>query len=76
MAKSDLQVAGIGLSCLALLAAQSGAFEFTVGGSSNGWSVPSDPNVNVLNQWVGRNRFKITDSIGILSPFYVSSLTR
>ncbi|KAI4366137.1 hypothetical protein MLD38_022055 [Melastoma candidum] len=63
MAKSDLQAAGIGLLCLAFLVGQSGAFEFTVGGSNNGWSVPSDPNVNVLNQWAERNRFRITDSI-------------
>ncbi|KAI4390102.1 hypothetical protein MLD38_002250 [Melastoma candidum] len=65
MAKSSLGMAvGVGLFCLALLARQSVAYVFTVGGGgSTGWSIPSDPNVNAFNRWAEQNRFQIGDSI-------------
>lgn len=50
--------------CILLAVIQSGshAFEFTVGGK-NGWRVPNDTNTEIYNEWAGRNRFKVGDSL-------------
>lgn len=45
-----------------LLVQKSGAFEFTVGGSK-GWTIPSDPNTPIYNQWAEATRFQVGDSI-------------
>lgn len=51
--------------CILLAFMQSGsqAFNnFTVGGENN-WEVPNDTNAEIYNQWAGRNRFKVGDSL-------------
>lgn len=53
----------LGLFSLLLLIQKGDAYEFMVGGSK-GWSVPSDPNGTIYNQWAEANRFQIGDSIG------------
>ncbi|PIN15130.1 hypothetical protein CDL12_12229 [Handroanthus impetiginosus] len=39
------------------------AFEFKVGGWQGNWTVPSDPNSALYNQWAEKNRFQIGDTL-------------
>ncbi|KAK4753317.1 hypothetical protein SAY87_022115 [Trapa incisa] len=53
-----------GLLCLVMIGAKkSEALEFSVGGGSGGWGVPSDNSSNPFNQWAERTRFLIGDAL-------------
>lgn len=51
--------------CFLVLMHKGDAYEFVVGGQK-GWSVPSDPNANPLNQWAEKSRFQVGDFLGEL----------
>lgn len=51
------------LSSILLLIQKAGAFhQFTVGGSK-GWTVPTNPNTSVYDQWGENIRFVVGDSL-------------
>jgi hypothetical protein len=66
MAKRSAGRYGLGLACFAAVAvAMAGATQFTVGGGSNGWSVPP-AGAESLNAWAMKNRFQVGDKLGNL----------
>jgi hypothetical protein len=66
MAKCSAGRYGLGLACFAAVAvAMAGATQFTVGGGSNGWSVPP-AGAESLNAWAMKNRFQVGDKLGNL----------
>ncbi|RDY02931.1 Early nodulin-like protein 3, partial [Mucuna pruriens] len=59
---SNKAVHAFGWLCLLLMVHKGASYDFIVGGQK-GWSVPSDPSFNHLNQWAEKNRFQIGDSL-------------
>lgn len=53
----------LGLLSVSLVIQESDAFEFRVGGSIGTWSVPTEYNVAMFNQWAEKNRFQIGDTL-------------
>ena len=49
------------VACLVIFSSSSAleAREFLVGGTENAWKIPPSP--MALNQWAGRNRFRVGD---------------
>lgn len=63
MAQTNKEVFGVfGFLSILLLIQKGHAFEFKVGGSK-GWTVPTDPNAAMYNQWAEKNRFQIGDTL-------------
>ncbi|KAH6775554.1 hypothetical protein C2S52_013115 [Perilla frutescens var. hirtella] len=64
MAPTNQQVTGVVVSLVSVLflIQRCHAFEFKVGGSQ-GWTLPTDPNAPIYNQWASKNRFQIGDSL-------------
>jgi len=65
---NNQSVMAILVYCILFAFIQSGSHahqfhEFRVGGK-NGWAVPNDTNTESYNDWAGRNRFQVGDSLG------------
>ncbi|KAI3443772.1 hypothetical protein Pfo_022883 [Paulownia fortunei] len=62
-----------GLLSVLLLIQKGHAFEFRVGGST-GWTVPTDPNATIYNQWAEKNRFQVGDTLLFVYDAYQDSV--
>lgn len=53
----------LGLLSVLLLIQRGNAYQFQVGGPKGSWTLPSDPNAAIYNQWAEKNRFQIGDTL-------------
>ncbi|KAG8386158.1 hypothetical protein BUALT_Bualt03G0120000 [Buddleja alternifolia] len=53
----------LGILSVFLLIQKGNAYDYKVGGPRGSWTVPSDPNAAIYNQWAEKNRFQIDDTL-------------
>lgn len=54
-----------------MLIQKGNAFEFKVGGPTSSWTVPTDPNAAIYNQWAEKNRFQRGHTLYRYTCFYI-----